>query len=224
MTARARDLRRPIDKDRILIVEGMDEFSLTIWLLEHMGIPRIIDIRPPYQDVAPLDVYLTDVVLSTPGFGDVRAVGVMRDAEDLAATDALQSVSRAFATAFPSAPALRRSGALETAQFRGRSIQIGAFITPDGQNPGMLEDLCVASIPRAEPERDVTECVGQYVQCLAAKGVARPDWAKRRAQAYLAACEKPGLKVGEAAQAGYWDFSHDCWLPLKQFLHALAGE
>jgi hypothetical protein len=224
MTPRARDLRRPIDRDRILVVEGMDEFSLTIWLLEHMGIPSIIDIRPPYQDVAPLAEYLANVVLPTSGFARVQAVGILRDAEDKEPASALQAVSRALAAAFAGAPELSHSGEFQSVVFQGRVVRLGAFITPDGRSPGMLEDLCVASIPGAEPQRDVTECVEQYVQCLATKGVARPEWAKRRAHAYLAACEKPGLKVGEAAQAGYWDFTHACWLPLKRFLHALAAD
>jgi hypothetical protein len=223
MTASARELRRPIDKARVLIVEDMDEFSLTIWLLEHMGVPGAIDIRPPYQEVAPLGEYLMGTVIPTPGFGDVRAVGVMRDAEERVATDALQTVSQAFACAFPGAPSLKRSGELESATYRGRTIHIGAFIAPDGHNPGMLEDLCIAAVPTEAPERDVTECVEQYVQCLESRGVPNPRWSKRRAHTYLASREKPGLKIGEAAKAGYWDFSHDCWLPLKHFLHTLAS-
>ena len=40
-------------------------------------------------------------------------------------------------------------------------------------------------------------------------------------RAYLASRSDPSLKIGEAANAGYWNFDHQAWQPLKQFLQAM---
>ena len=223
MSSSPHDLRRPIDRGRILVVEGMDEFSLTIWLLEHMEIPGVIDIRPPYQDVAPLGEYLAEVLVPTAGFSDVQTVGVLRDAEEGEAAWALESVSQALARAFPGAPTLQRSGEFQDAPFRGRQIRVGVFIAPDGRSPGMLEDLCLSPQPIQEDPL-LRECVSAYSECLGEHGVSRPDWAKRRLHAYLASQPRPGLLLGQAAEAGYWHFDDPVWAPLKQFLRDLAGQ
>lgn len=39
--------------------------------------------------------------------------------------------------------------------------------------------------------------------------------------AFLASRAKPTLNVGEAAQAGYWDFEHSSFAKLKEFVNSL---
>ena len=44
---------------------------------------------------------------------------------------------------------------------------------------------------------------------------------KARLQAYLAALPRPGLRLGEAAEAGVWPWEHPAFDPLIAFLRAL---
>jgi len=85
----------------------------------------------------------------------------------------------------------------------------------------MLEDVCLRSLD-GRPEQ---ECVEGLSQCLGERGL--PELrqpAKARAHAYLATQEKPGLRVGEAVEAGYWDFGHPAFDQMKHFLLLVAGE
>jgi hypothetical protein len=45
--------------------------------------------------------------------------------------------------------------------------------------------------------------------------------AKAQAHAFLATLDKPDLRLGEAAVAGYWDFDHPAFDALKAFVAAL---
>ena len=63
-------------------------------------------------------------------------------------------------------------------------------------------------------------CVKQYAECL--EGVSSLTLCANRAKlmvsAFLASRKDPSLKIGEAANAGYWDFTQEPWKPLIQFL------
>lgn len=71
------------------------------------------------------------------------------------------------------------------------------MILPDGKSKGSLEDVCVESV-RGTPEM---ACVKQFIECLNRK---HPMPAKARAYAYLAAMDRPDVRVGTAAKRGYW--------------------
>ena len=93
----------------------------------------------------------------------------------------------------------------------------------------MLEDLCLEAAVSGEAPgtgpapQDMLACVDAYIKCLASHQVPRWDWPKRRLYAYIAAQEKPGLRLAQAWDAGYWRFDSDCWTPLKTFLRDLAA-
>ncbi len=89
--------------------------------------------------------------------------------------------------------------------------------------PPAAGNLCL-SPQRIQEGPLLKECVSAYIECLGKHSVSRPDWAKRRLQAYLASQPRPGLLLGQAAEAGYWHFEDPVWAPLKQFLRDLAGE
>ena len=214
------DPRSPLGKARILVVEGEDEFHLLIWMLEHMEIPGQIEIRPPYADVAPLGEYLAMLVVAS-GIDTVTHIGIMCDAESREPASVRESVSSALASVFPGAPSVAANAEFVACPFEGRTVRVGAFIAPDGTSRGMLEDLCLS--PSAVRESDATPCVDRYLDCLAEAGIVNPHWPKRRLHAYLAACDDPTLKLGEAGKAGYWHFDDPCWQPLKDFLKELAG-
>jgi hypothetical protein len=83
----------------------------------------------------------------------------------------------------------------------------------------MLEDLCL----QAMREDMALPCLDGYFECLKAAGFqhAAKDVAKARAHALLASRKDPDLRVGEAAQRGYWPFDAEAFKPLVELLRAL---
>jgi hypothetical protein len=205
--ARCGDLAKPFTADhpRVLLVEGDDEFYLLLELLEQLELN--VDVRV-YDGVSELAPTLMALGTGTArGFDSVITLGVWRDADDVAA-DALRSVRHALQAAGFVVP--DRNG-----QFADGTPRVGLFILPDGQNPGALENVCLASVH----EPGILTCVDDYVTCVQTAGTElHPNLGKTRVHAFLASREEPGLKIGEAARAKHWDFSHTAWQPLIQFL------
>jgi len=156
------------------------------------------------------------------GFSSVTSLGVTRDADypdDPAAGDevtapaAFQSVCTALAHVklpVPTAPIIKATG----------NPNVSVFILPDCQLPGMLEDVCVASI-QSGPE---VGCMDDYFNCLArvtGRTHLRRNLAKSRVHAWLAAQAEPDRRLSEAAEAGYWNWDSPAFGQLKQFLSAL---
>jgi len=149
--------------------------------------------------------------MKIPGFGSVRALGVVRDAEN-DATSAFHSVSAAFHQAGLTRPA--QHGVVSAG-----TPATGIFILPDGRSPGMLETLCLTAVGN-EPSYS---CVDDFFRCLSAKGVLPAPLDKARAQAFLASRARAGLEVGRAAQTGYWPLEGDAFDPLAAFLAELLA-
>ncbi|MBM3497901.1 MAG: hypothetical protein FJX74_04440 [Armatimonadetes bacterium] len=218
MSVSYRDTSRPIGNEAILVVEGDDEFHLLIRLLKREGLEGRIDIRPPYQGVAELGVYLPEVLAKTSGFRDVRRLGVLRDAEEGGIEDALRSVSAALTSVFRSAK-LTHCGRFETVDIGPQQrVHVGAFISVP-----CLEGLCLA--PARMGADPAMPCVEAYLECLAAHVTdsTQAQRLKRRLYAFLASRSDPRLRPGQAADANYIDLSDPCWQPLKDFLNELAG-
>jgi hypothetical protein len=88
---------------------------------------------------------------------------------------------------------------------------------PDGSQPGMLEDLCMASVA----DDAALPCVDRFLECLHAAGRRPEPVAKARARAWLASLPKPDLGLGQAAAAGYWQWENPAFARLIEFLRKL---
>jgi Protein of unknown function (DUF3226) len=219
--------RESFCKPCVLAVEGKDQYYLLRSFAAWHGLCHAVQ-AVCFEGTSQLRGFLAALPEVT-GFDGVTALGVIRDAEEeregqpvTAAEAAIQSVSDAFRDVLRvTGPG--RHGEVAVAEMQGRQVRVGAFISPDGVSPGMLEDLCLQPAERRQPE--VMACVDAYLDCLRSKTpVERPNWPKRRLHAYLAACEQPGLKLGEAGAAGCWHFDDAAWDPLKRFLRDLASD
>jgi hypothetical protein len=198
-----------IEQPKVLYVEGWDEVKLYGALLKHMGLGEIQPITFSGSGSRPEKMKaLTD----HPNFGRVAVLGVVTDAEGDAAR-AFQSVRTALQTA--ALPVPPDMGIWHSAQ----TPKVGVFIQPDNASTGMLETLCLMAVG-SDP---TLECVGAFLQCArnAGKCIAPKDEDRAKAHAYLAVCPKPGLRVGEAAEAGYWDFGSPVWEAPKRFLRSM---
>jgi hypothetical protein len=200
--------RSAITYSKVLLVEGMTPFQFFKALLQHLGLLDEIEIRN-FGGVTDFSVYL-ETLLATPGFPQVTSLGIVRDAEDDAAS-AFNSVctsANRVGLDTPANPLVTTDG----------NPSVSIFILPDCDAPGMIETLCMQALT----EDPAVPCVSQYFECLRQEGVPMSaPIAKARVQAFLASRERPGLQLGEAAHAGHIPWNHAAFDNLKGFLRAM---
>ena len=197
----------PITGPKVLIVEGEDEKRLFSELIAYLNLPDI-EIR----DIGGKTKFRRNIraLAITSGFDMVASVGVIRDADDNPA-GAFQSVCDALQDAGLARPT-------EPLQPVGDSPRITVMILPDGETSGMLEDLCLESVE----EDPAMRCVDEYFKCLQERLEGLPrNLSKAKVHAFLASRERPGLRLGEAAQKRYWPWEHPAFEQVKRFLSIL---
>jgi len=147
----------------------------------------------------------------TPGFGLVRSLGVVQDADnDHRATFA--GVCGALRRAGLPVP----SSGLQPA---GEHPKVVVLIIPGEGKPGALEDVCLESI-KDDP---AMRCVDQYFECLKGRGIREPaQISKAKAHAFLASRRIPDLRLGDACQQHYWPFEHEAFADLRKLLWLLS--
>lgn len=189
--------RIEITRPKLLLVEGKDEEGVFDALIKRLSIPEVQIIA--YKGKPNLKNFLGAIV-STPGFGNVLFLGIVRDADDnpAGAMQSLQGALQDYDLPVPEAP-MKRTGSSPT---------VTVFVMPGETRTGMLEDLLWNSIPTSQ-----TSCIATYLECMQ---VVSPS-SKNRVHAYLASKKDP-MRVGEAAQAGIWDFGNPAFNDVKEFL------
>ncbi len=151
----------------------------------------------------------------------IEAIGIVRDAE-LSASGTASAAEAAFKSAHAAISASGLNSPERPLQVVGEKPRIGILILPPGESEGMLEDLCLDAV-QADP---AMPCVYEYIECVK-RSV--PNWRGRNrkkasVQAFLASRPEPGLKLGEGAKLGYWNWSHEAYSPIKQFIVDLIGQ
>ena len=203
-TCRLADISRPIQ----LLVEGKDGLNWFQALARHMGVEGVQ--VQNYGSVSELRSFLP-MFVKAPGFDHVSAVGIVRDAEQSPAIDALASVRDALENAGLPAPSVRTSA--------DGPPRASVLVLPDGTNRGMLESLLGETV-KGTP---VADCIDEFLKCSECDGeseIKRPE--KAFAHAFLATRPDPHLSVGHAAQRGYWDLDHPALEGVRSFLSDLA--
>ncbi len=209
MTTRTNRFRfDDVEQGILLLVEGIDDARFFDAFLR--SIPKV-DVQ--VAAVGGRDGFrriLVETLLRADNLSSLHSLGVARDA-DTNATDAFRSVRDALAAAGLPAPAQP----FENQESEGLIVSVA--ILPDGTSQGSLEDLCLLSMQGQEQ----MVCIEQYMACLAQAGIAARQPSKARLHAYLAAGDEPGLRIGEAADAGVWDWNSGAFNQLAEFLRAL---
>lgn len=188
-----------------LLVEGRDGVAFFAALLNQLG-QREIQIQN-FGGITELRPFLK-ALRNEPGFEEiVTSLGVIRDAETNP-QGAFQSVRDALRAS--GLPASEKPEVVESG-----SPQTVVLILPNASTPGMLETLCLESVAN-EP---AINCVDHYFDCLNQQtGFSPNNVFKARLHAFLSAKPKPGLRVGDAASAGYFPWDHPAFDHIKQFL------
>jgi hypothetical protein len=202
----------------VLACEGRDDRAFLEVMVDSLQIQdRRIE---EYRGKSELPRYLRGL-RDSDLFDTVRAVGILRDADDspdrawLSVRDTLRRLSLPC----PSRPGLFRAGPCGDDE---RTRTIGVFIVPDGQSTGALEDLCL----RAVASDPALVCAQEFLDCVQVhSGVVCPNQhvPKARLNAWLASRADPTLRLGQAIASG--DIAPDsvAFGPIRQFLQDLAA-
>lgn len=199
----------PISKPNLLLVEGNEEVFLFDALIKHM---RLQDIQIlPYNGKQKLHKFMKELVKMSSFRENVVSIGVERDANSNPKS-AFQSVTDALKKNKLSAPP-------KVLKPTGKKPRVTVMIIPGINQPGMLEDICLKSV-----EKDTAmKCVDEYFKCLKKKGVDQPkNMSKARVHTFLASRKDPEKRLGEAAQANYWNFDSHAFDDTKKFLKQVA--
>ena len=156
------------------------------------------------------------------GFGTVKRVGIVRDADD-SASRAFQSVQTSLRNANQ---AILKGMHAEfpvpdrPEECSGDGLSLSVLILPGGGDDGMLETLLCKTFAGT----DVECCINEFLRCAEKLGspIRRRD--KSRAHAWLATQQDPHVSVGYAASKGYWKFDHEALAGVRRFLMALAQD
>lgn len=199
-----------IEKAHILIVEGRDEELFFSALIEDIDLSSIQIMPIGGKTKLP---FRLDALKKTPGFETVvSSLGIIRDANENP-NDAFKSVCGALKKVnldVPTKPLKLTKG----------RPQIIISIMPDFTECGMLEDLCL----RAVEQNPAIICVNNYFECLKNQGLPLPkNISKAKMHVFLASRKEACKRLGEAAQAGYFPWSHSSFDHVKKFLRLLIS-
>lgn len=196
-----------IKEEKIIVVEGKEDDQFFSALLNHLNLTGI--------QILPIGGKTTSrknlkILKQAPNFTSVVSLGVVRDADEDVEL-AFQSVQDALRdTGLPFPPQVMAT--------TDSNPKVTIMILPDGLRPGMLEDLCLASVAN-DP---ITNCIDQYFQCAKSQAGCLPNnMSKAKIHAFLASRSDPDKRLGEAAKAGYFLWDHQAFEPVKDFLRIL---
>lgn len=198
----------PLTSPGLLVAEGKACQTFLSALVHHLGLEGRFAVLD-FGGVEQLRGFMLGLVVDS-GFPDVRAIGIVRDAET-SADRAINKVAAALtASGLPAVAA--------HAELIEGPPRVGAFILPNGVDSGNLEALCAAAVsfPCRMP------CVEGFLQCLTDGGLPVKNEHKSRVYAYIAASGSPDVNLGIAVRRGEFDLDHRTFEPLRIFISGLA--
>ena len=189
-----------------LLVEGKDPQNIFREFVQRLAL-RDVDVQD-FGGVDQLRQFLAAFVVA-PNFGNVRSIGIVRDAEQFA-DRAFQSVRDSLEHANLPAPQRPDESA-------GEDPSVRVLILPGDGQPGMLETL----LCRTFIQNPLARCIDDFLRCAEESGQRVQHRDKARAHAWLATQPLPHVSVGVAALKGYWNLDHQALEDVRQFLAAL---
>ncbi len=201
-----------VQSGSLLLVEGIDDARFFDAFLKSLSIGHVQIASVDGKDnFAP---FLKNTLITARGYPNLRRLVLVRDADDNAnaAYQSLQSALNGADLPVPSDSFL--------AWAQGQP-SVSVAILPDGKSPGNLEDLCLQSIEGNHEGMNDLKCVDGYLLCRNPASIPESKHSKARLHSYLAVADEPGRRLGEAADAGVWDWNSEALRPLAGFLSQL---
>lgn len=199
-----------IKADRLLLVEGNDDQNFFQKLIEDIGLDGIQIISMKGKEN--FGIPNLKSVINTPGFREVRSLGIVLDADENANStfSSICTVLRECGLPVPAQPM----------KIISASLKVGVLVIPPGAAQGEIEDLCLAAIK----EYNELECIENYFSCLKEKlplDKFPKELSKAKVQAFLASREESVPHLGVAAQKGFFPLNHNIFEDIKIFLRSL---
>jgi hypothetical protein len=202
-----------IHQSKLLIVEGLDDERFFGALTSHMNIADIQVIQLGGKARGKLKSKL-QAIKNAFGFENVTNIGIVQDADGnpKGAFDSGCSALQSAGLPVPAKPLIRSA--------KTPHIVIIAMPPTSMGTNRMLEDLCLEAV-KDDP---ATACMLDYFGCLQERNITHRDTviAKAHLHAFLASRGEPDLRLGEAAQKGYWPWKHPAFDMVKAFIQQLA--
>lgn len=209
-----------LESSRLLLVEGKDDQEFFNHLWSSLGrASDEIDVIA-YEGKDKLRSWLK-TVSDLPGFIELNAVGVVRDAHDNAsgAFESVRDALRVFFDKQPTDPFEFIDATFQNAgPFDGQRFSVGIAILPSASRSGELEDLLMDAID--DPER--MECVDEYIRCLESNEISLEKPAKTRLQAFLASKEKAEEGLWKALKKDHIPVDSSAFDEVRSFLSRMA--
>ena len=193
----------------LLLTEGVDAMYFFIWALQAYKLENIL--VEDYGGINDLIAYLK-LLKNLPGFEEITKILIIRDAEtDSEAAE--KSICSSLRNSEFTVP--HKAG-----NYEGDKLEIAYYLFPGTQvdnmfDNGTLEDLCMKLVD------DVNGIVlaDNYVQKANMEFSTLTHMHKSKLHAYLAIKNKfVGMKIGEAARAGAWDWENMYMKKYKELL------
>ena len=197
-----------VEQECLLLVEGIEDARfLDAFLKQGLGKDNVqlVQVGGKYN----FRDFITKLIKAADSFPNLRSLGMVRDADDNPEA-AFLSLRGALQDAGLPVPAQPWSAVAAD------SLTVSVAILPDGSSPGDLEELCLRSIETRN--RDAVNCIESYIDCMEQAGAPSSPTSKAKLYAYLATGSHPGLRIGEAAESGVWDWQSPAFEELRQFL------
>lgn len=191
---------------RLLLGEGRDDVALLRAMLLDLGRN---DVQVESFDGKDRLASVLYNLPKAPGFADLEAIGITRDADRDAAV-AFQSILGALQRSNLPKPE-KLSEAAEGPP------QVSIFLFPGEDRPGELEHLCLDSLAH-DP---ASACVAAFADCLDRLDAPPRSPAKTRFYAWLSTRRRPDWRLAEAVRAGEINLKSAAFQSLRQFLEAL---
>ncbi len=199
-------LKKPV----LFVVEGKDDERFFQALVASQGLDERVQV---YGIGGRSNLSQTLKALkNTPGFDQIRHLIIVRDADEDpgSAFQSGQNALRQAGLPIPQHPLESTHGTVPV---------VTVILLPGGSQQGTLEDLCLKSVA-GDP---AIPCVEAYFECLNQRGLGPRGrkLSKAKVHVFLASREEPGLRLGEAADRGYWPWDAAAFKEIRQFLESI---
>ena len=218
MTLKADNREIPKGCQTLLICEGPGDAAFLGAMGRHMNLgARAIPIggRSQFRDNI-------RAVPNDPNFSALRAFGIVRDADDSAAR-ALDRVNGALRDFFGAGANFLKHGEVKRlASGKFAQLSAGAFVLPDGEERGELEDLLLESARESHP--DIMECVKDFRACARRnKDAEAGKESKKAVQALISGFPAYCEDLNVALKKRFVNLDSGAFSELRDFLRKLAA-
>jgi hypothetical protein len=201
-----------VARGSLILAEGIDDARFLDAFLRVLGKSsvQIAEVK----GVANFRPFITGTLVRAQNFMRLRKLFLVRDADQNvgAAFQSIQSILRQAQLPIPKEP---------WKSVQQRELTVSVAILPDENSEGNLEDLCLRSFADDWEDSKALKCVENYLFCRNPAIVPKSKRSKAKLHSYLAIADGPGRRLGEAADAGVWDWESPALKQLADFLRQL---